>query len=150
MDQPTSIEIKIKGKEIDVKRAANAAQRRIDLETRGFDENNYIFGDGSDFEERMDDIMGILGSYDICSVDNDIIEFESEQSSYGCTSEEDIKGIANDMIKESPNVEFHIESVITDTYSEGYDLCVDADYANGELKVVTDKDYYEEDSDEEE
>ena len=44
---------------------------------------------------------------------------------------------------ESVNWYFDISAVITITYSEGYDLCVDIDYADGEMSVDTTEEYYD-------
>jgi len=98
MDQPTRIEMKIKGNALEVKRAANAAERRIDLYTSGFEAQTYAFGDGSDFEKRMDGIFGLFGSYTLKELENGDAEWDSEQESYGCISEEDIREIAEEMI----------------------------------------------------
>ena len=80
MDQPTNLEITITGKAEDVKRAALASQRRIDLDTRGFEENSYIFGDGSDFQVKMDEAM-VLGSYDFNEHEDGNAEYSTEQDS---------------------------------------------------------------------
>ena len=143
MDQPTGIEIRIIGKSMDVKRAALAAQRRIDLDTRGFEEEKYIFGDGSDFEEKIEEAVGILGDYNFDDNEDGTAEYHTEQESYACIEEGDIKGIAEDIVKTSPDVEFHMTAVITVTEWEGYDVCVDADYVNGELNVDVSEEYYE-------
>ena len=142
MDQPTNLEITINGKTEDVKRAALASQRRIDLDTRGFTESAYIFGDGSDFKEKMDEAI-VLGKYEFNEHGDGNAEYSTKQDSYGCIEEEDIKEIANDIIKVSPNVEFRIEAVITITYEDGYDLCVDAEYEGGKLTVNTSEEYYD-------
>ena len=149
MDQPTNLEITITGKTEDVKKAALASQRRIDMETRGFEESAYAYGDGSDFKEKLDEAIDILGSYGFDEKDDGTAEYSTEQESYGCVEEENIKDIANDIIKVSPNVEFHIEAVITATYEDGYDLCVDVDYTGGKLTVNTSEEYYDEEDDEE-
>ena len=150
MDQPTNIEIVIKGQGKDVKRAALAAQRRIDLHTNGFNESAYVFGDGSDFEEKMDEI---LGDYNYNEHEDGTAEYTAEQESYACIWEEDITEIAQAIVDTSPDVEFHISAVITVTYAEGYDLCVDVDYVDGKKTVSTEEAYYEgfdEDEDEDE
>ena len=148
MDQPTSLEIVIKGKGESVKRAAVAAQKGIDRNTRSFQESNYVFGDGSDFAEKMN-IIGVLGDYTYHEKEDGTAEYTTEQESYGCIWEENIKGIADAIIEVSPDVEIHIAAVITITSSEGYDLCVDVDYVDGELSIERSEDYYE-DWDEEE
>lgn len=154
MDQPTSIELRIVGNEQDVKRAALSAMARINQDTNGFVESDYSFGDGSDFEKQMSNILDLAGSFNIHQKNDGQIEFESEQESYGCVYEEDIREIANAMISVSPNIEFHIEAVITIYADEGYDLCVDVNYINGKCKVkVTEEEYDDfdnEDYDEEE
>ena len=58
--------------------------------------------------------------------------------------------IAEDIIKVSSDVEVHISAVITVTYSEGYDLCVDVDYVDGELNMDISEAYYEDWDEEEE
>jgi len=151
MDQPTNLEITIKGNKLDVKRAAIAANRRIERDTRGFDENEYVFNEES-FDDQIEEIYEILGSYEINQIEANEWEFKAEQDSYGCTEENDIKEIAEEIVRSSPNVEFHISAVITTCYEDGYDLCVDVDFVNGEMNVNTFKDYFddEEDDDEEE
>lgn len=148
MDQATTIEITILGKQEDVKRAALAAQRRIDIGTNGFEENAYEYGDGSDFKSKMDATVDILGSYNYSEQEEGKAEYRSEQESYGCEEEEDIKAIVNDIIKTSPCVEVHLSAVITVTYDEGYDLCVDIDYVDGKMSVDSFEDYYDDDDDE--
>ena len=141
MDQATNIEIRITGKAEDVKQAALAAQRRIDLDTKGFDENAYAFGDGSDFKEKLDKAINILGSYNYNEIEDGIAEYKTEQESYGCDKKNDIVGIAKDIVKTSPNVEVHISSVITAYFDEGYELCVDIDYVDGKMNVESCKEY---------
>ena len=143
MDQPTSLEIKITGKSESVKRAAFAAQRRIDLDTNGFEENKYEFLKDSDFEKKLDEAIGIYGDYGYAESEDGLAEYSTEQESYSCIWEDDIRGIANEIIKVSPDVEFHIAATITITYSEGYDLCVEVDYADGDLEVSSYEEYYE-------
>ena len=155
MDQPTTIEIRIKGDELDVKRAVLKAMARIDRDTRGFDASNYVFGDGSDFEEQMKKTLCVLGNYRIHPIENSQIEFKSVQESYGCDSDSDIKGIADAMIGVSPNVEFHIAATITADAFDGYDTYVDINYLNGELKCDVkeyhfDDEFDDEDEDEDE
>ena len=149
MDQPTNLEITIKGKAEDVKNAAFVAQRRIDLNTNGFDEGAYLYNDDQDFESRMDELI-VLGSYSYDESTDGIAEFETEQESYGCVEENDIKGIATDIIKLFPDVEIQISAVITITYEDGYDLCVDVSYSNGEMNVETSEEYYEDEYDDDE
>ena len=140
MDQPTHIEIVIKGKAKDVQRAAFAAQRRIDVNTLGFNESAYVFDDDFDFAEKMDEI---ITEYSYNELNDGTAEYTIEQESYACIWEEDITEIAQAIIDISPNVEFHISAVITVTYAEGYDLCVDVDYVDGKKTVSTEEAYYE-------
>ena len=140
MDQPTKLQITITGNSNDVKRAALAAQRRVDLYTAGFDEKAYVFGDGSDFEEKMDDTVVV---YDYTENEDGTAEYDADQESYACIEENDIVDIANEIVKTSPDVEFHISAVITVTYADGFDLCVDVDYVDGTMSVETREDYYE-------
>lgn len=74
----------------------------------------------------------------------------NKQDNYVCLDEDEIKNIAKAIMKESPNVEAHISAVITITYSEGYDLCVDVDYVDGKMSVDTSEEYYEDFEDEDE
>ena len=143
MDQPTNLKIKITGKSESVKRAALAAQRRIDLDTNGFEENAYEMTGNSDFEEKLDKAIGIYGDYSYEEAEDETSEYSTEQESYSCIWEDDIRGIANEIIKASPDVEVHISAVITITYAEGYDLCVDIDYVDGELSVDSYEEFYE-------
>jgi hypothetical protein len=150
MDQPTSLNISIKGKPEDVKRAALAAQRRIALNTKGFDENAYAFGDGSDFEQKM---RALRIRFHLDEMDDGKAEYSTEQESYACIEEEDITGIANEIIKASSAVEAHISAVITITCEEGYDLCVDIECFDGKMRVDRSEEYYddfEEDEEDEE
>lgn len=89
MDQPTNLDITIKGKTTDVKRAALVAQRRIELNTLGFDEETYSFGDGSDFEEKIADVIGLLGDYSFDENEDGTAKYYTEQDSYGCIEEEE-------------------------------------------------------------
>lgn len=142
MDLSTILKIKITGKTEEVKRAALASQRRIALDTRGFEESAYFFGDGSDFKVKMDKAI-FLGNYEFNEHGDGNAEYSTEQESYGCTEKDDIKDIANDIIKVSSNVEFHIDALITITYEEGYDLCVDVEYGGGRLTVNSSEKYYD-------
>ena len=93
MDQPTVIEMTIKGKAEDVKHAALVAQRRIDLETRGFKEAAYMYGDGSDFESKLNKAI-VFGHFSYSEKEDGTAEFSSEQDSYGCLEKKDIVDIA--------------------------------------------------------
>lgn len=134
MNQPTNLEISITGKKEDVKRAALAAQRRIDSETNSFEESTYEFGDESDFKAKMESV-DMFGSYDYNEQEDGTAVFKTEQRSYGCVTEDDIKEIVHDIIKTSPNVEAHIYADITITYPEGNYLCVDMDYVYGKTNA---------------
>ena len=149
MDQPTNLNITIKGKSDDVKRSALIAQRRIDLDTRGFKEEAYVFGDGINFETKIKGTVGISGDWDFNfeEAEDGTAVFTTEQESYGCIEEEDIVEIAKDIIKDLPDVEIHISACIT-IYDE-CDVCVDVDYVNGELKVDTSEEYYDDEEDDE-
>lgn len=149
MDQPTYLAITIKGRESNVKRAAIAANRRINIDTKGFEEKDYVFNEVS-FEQQIEDIYGVFGSYELNQISDDLWKFEAEQDSYGCIAENDIKEIAEEISKCSPDVEYHISARITITYDDGYDLCVDIDSVNGEMKVESYEDYYDEEDDDEE
>ena len=59
------------------------------------------------------------------------------------TAHEISNNIADDIIVAFPNVEIHISAGITITYDDGYDLCVDVDYAEGEKNVNSYRSYYE-------
>ena len=143
MDQPTNLEIVIKGTKEDVKRAALAAQRRIDLDTKGFEESNYVFGDGSDFETKLADTIGIFGDYKYNENEDGTAEYTTVQESYGCVEEDDIVEIVKDISTASLNVEVHISAVITDTYEEDYELCVNIDYVEGEMSVDSSEEYFD-------
>lgn len=143
MDQPTNLEITIKGKKEEVKRAALAAQRSIDFNTNGFEEEAYEYGDGLDFESKIDDAIGMLGDYNYNESSDGTADYNTEQESYGCIEEDDIKRIANDIAKISPNVEAHISAVITITSEEGYDLCVYVDYVDRKMDVYSTEEYYD-------
>ena len=139
MDQPTNIKITIKGKKEDVKLAALSAERRIDLETRGFKESEYVMG--SELEKLIEKTIYFEGDKAVCDI---------EEESYACIYDSDITDIAEEIIKVAPEVEFQIAATITITFSEGYDLCVDISYVNGEMNEEIFEEYYEgwEDEDE--
>ena len=130
--QPTSLEITIKGNVEAVKRAA---QKRIDSNTNGFDEKAYVIDDVDDFEELLDDAIGMLGDYKCNESEDGTAEYTTEQESYGCIYDTDIMEIGKAIATAAPDVEAHISAVITITYEEGYDLCVDVDYEDGELSM---------------
>ena len=135
MDQPTHIEITIKGTKENVKRAALSAQRRMDRDTRGFKEKDYVLGSGSSLEKMIEKAI------DDTEENQAVLNMEDE--SYSCIWEEDITDIAKEIIKTAPEVEFQISAVITITYAEGYDLCVDISYVDGEMNEDTYEAYYE-------
>ena len=148
MDQPTNLTITIKGNADDVKCAALAAQRKIAIfDGNELDEITYEFSDGSDFESQMEEI---LDTYEYQEDEDGNAEYSSDQESYGCIWQENITEIAEELIKIAPDLEIHISAVITVTYADGYDLCVDIDYVDGKMTVDISEDYYEElDTDEE-
>jgi len=148
MDQPTYLEMTIKGNELDVKCASIAANRRIARDTIGFDENEYVFIERS-FSAQIEKIYSSLGSYEFSQVEGDKWEFKAQQDSYGCIEEDDIKEIAEEIIQSSPNVEFHLSAVITTYNEDGYDLCVEIDFVNGEINVNTSEDYFDDEGDDE-
>ena len=150
MDEPTRLEITIRGNELEVKRAALVAQRRVELDTNGFKEEMFVFGDGSDAEEKIKKAVG-FGDFKFTKKEDGTVEYETEQESYGLIWQEDVEAIAEDIKKVSPNVEARISAVITTTSTDGYDLCVEVEYKNENIKVDVTEDYYEdEDLDEEE
>lgn len=63
MDQPTNLEITIKGDVEAVKNAAIAMQKSIKSTTRGFDENSFVVSAERDFETIMSDSIDIFGSW---------------------------------------------------------------------------------------
>ena len=149
MDQPTNIKIEIKGNKEEVKKAAFVMQRRIDKDSRNFNESNYVFDDSIDFEQKMKNLIGALGSQSYNENENGTAVYTSEQESYGCLLGDDIKEIGEDVEKASLDVEVHISAVLTVTCSEGYDLCVDVDYVDGQMKVNITEEYYEDEEDDE-
>lgn len=64
MDQPTNIEVTISGKSEEVKRAAIAAQKYMDSNTRGFNDAAYRIDDNNTFESILDEAIDIMGDYD--------------------------------------------------------------------------------------
>lgn len=141
MDQPTNLAITIKGASEAVRNAAVAMQKSIAGTTSGFDENVFIVS--RNFDAIMKDSIGILGNYDYCENEDGTAQFGTEQESYGCIEESDVRNIAKAIIESSQTVKAHISAVITATYGEGYDLCVEIDCADGKMKVETTKEYYE-------
>lgn len=88
----------------------------------------------------------------IRTIDGETVEYYSEQESYACIWEDDILDIPRVISEIAPTVKAHVSAVITITYTEGYDLCVDADCADGNVKAVIFEDhegYYDDDDDEE-
>ena len=149
MDEPTKLEITIRGNELEVKRAALVAQRRVELDTNGFKEEMFVFGDGSDVEEKLRKVI-FLGNFKFTKKEDGVVEYETEQESYGLIWQEDVEAIAEDIKKATPSVEAKISAVITATSTDGYDLCVDVEYKNEEINVDVTEDYFEdEDIDEE-
>ena len=143
MDQPTYLNIVIRGTETDVKKAALAAMRRVNLETRGFNESLYAWADGMDFHERMDQIFVVLGKYDLRQIDDHTFEFTSMQDSYACFYQEDITSIAEAILAVTPDLEFHIVAEITITAFDGFYTDVMIDYVDGELKTDVQEMYFD-------
>ena len=146
MDQPTKFEITITGNIEDVKGAALLAQKRLDNYADDLDDTCAL---DDDFESKLADAIGIMGDFDFTENEDGTAKYSTEQDNYDCVEQDDIEDIANDIVEEFPDVEFHISAVITITYEEGYDLCVDIDYADGEMSVDTSEDPYEDWDDEE-
>ena len=137
MDQPTNLNLHITGTKQNVMQAANAAVRIINRDCP----REY-------FENR---VKNTLENNFKPTGDSDMAEFSLNTESYWAVSEEDISAIADAIVQASPDVKFHLSACITITYEEGYDLCVDVDYADGEMSVDTSEEPYEDwDEDEEE
>ncbi len=165
MDQPTTITIEILGKTADVKRAALTSKRCIDWNKHGFKEEDYQFYDSPDFAERLKQLHDDdYGSFELSSGENidrkllpdgaagdadDFCVSSSEQQSYSCVAYEDIEAVAEQMVRVSPDVEFHIVAVITITNFDGYDLLVHADYKDKQLKVYSEEEYFDCEGDDE-
>ena len=143
MDQPTNIKLTIKGKAEDVTLAVLAAQKRILRDTIGFDESKFALAADAGFADTMDSLMGMLGRGRYTEHEDGTAEYSSEQESYSCIYSEDIEDIAKAVKDAAPSVEAHLAAVITVTYAEGYDLCVDIDYANGEISSTCREEYYD-------
>lgn len=149
MDQPTHLDITIKGTSENVKRAALAIQRRIDFYASNYTAGAYELKDDSDFNSVMDKLL-VLEDYEYTEGDDGSAEYTTEQDSYELIEVEDIEGLAREIITNVPEVEFHISAVLTITYADGFDLCVDIDYADGEMNVECSEEYYDNAEDEDE
>lgn len=136
MDQPTSLELHIIGTEPNVTQAANAAARLIQQDSP----SEY-------FENRVNDM---LENHFHTTKDSNMVEFSVEEECYWAIYEEDISAIADAIAQASPDVKFHLSACITMTYEEGYDLCVDIDYADGKMSVDVSEDFYDDEEDEDE
>ena len=136
MDQPTYLKLHITGAEQSVVKAANAAARIIEQDSP----RKY-------FEGRVQDLL----KYGLRITGDSNAEFSVDMDDcYWAIYEEDISTIADTIVQASPDVKFHLSARITMTYEEGYDLCVDIDYADGEMNVDTSEDFYEDDEYEDE
>ncbi len=151
MDQPTHLDITVKGTSENVKRAALAIQKRIDFYASNYNytAGAYELNDDSDFNSVMDNLLG-LEDYEYTEDDDGSAEYTTEQDSYELIEVEDIEGLAREIITNVPEVEFHISAVITITYADGFDLCVDIDYADGKMNMECSEEYYDNAEDEDE
>lgn len=129
MDQPTNLELRITGTEQSVAPAAEAAARIIAKDSP----SEY-------FEQRVKNMLeGTIKA----TADPDIVAFALNRESYWAVAEEDISAIADAIIQASPEVTLHLSARITMTYEEGYDTCVDINYASGERTVNVSYDEYD-------
>ena len=95
----------------------------------------------------MEDIVDLLCN---CSFDDNgdgTAVYETDQERYGCVEEKDIKSIAEDIVKATPLVEFHISAIMSDEFEDG-EQCIEIDYANGQMDIKISEDAYEEWDDE--
>jgi hypothetical protein len=129
MDQPTNLELRITGTEQSVAPAAEAAARIIAKDSP----SEY-------FEQR---VQNMLEGNIKATADPDIVAFALNRESYWAVAEEDISAIADEIIQASPEVTLHLSARITMTYEEGYDTCVDINYASGERTVNVSYDEYD-------
>ena len=129
MDQPTYLELHITGTEKNVTRAADSAARVINQNSP----REY-------FETR---VKNMLERNFKKNVDSNIVEFSVNEDCYWAVYEEDISQIADVIIQASPDVNFHLFARITMTYCEGYDTCVDINYASGETTIDVSYDEYD-------
>jgi len=136
MDQPTNLNLRITGTEQNVMKAANAAARIIKKDSP----SEY-------FEAR---VKNMLENNFKTTGDSDMAEFSVMEECYWAIYEEDISAIADAIVEASPDVKFHLSACITITYEEGYDLCVDIDYADGEMTKDVSEEYYEDEEEEDE
>ena len=136
MAQPTYLNLCITGTERAVAQAANAAARIIQQDSPP----KY-------FENR---VKGMLEANFKATTDSNAAEFSVREECYWAIYEEDISTIADAIVQASPDVKFHLSARITMTYEEGYDLCVDIDYADGEMSTDISEDPYEDEEDEDE
>lgn len=150
MDQPTTLNITITGTEPDVIRAAVAAKRRIDKHSVDLNEEDYSFDESLDFEKLEQGIYENAYTFSHERREDGTVSLDTEMSDYDCIEENDVREIADEIVKAAPEVEFGISAVITITFAEGYDLCVDIDYTDGQMKVETSEEYYEGFDDDEE
>ena len=121
MDQPTYLNLHITGNKQNVIQAANAAARIIQKDSP----REY-------FENRVKDMLEC--NFKIMTESN-IAEFSVNEECYWAIYEEDISEIADTIIKASPDVKFHLFARITINYCEGYETCVNINYASGETSI---------------
>lgn len=121
MDQPTYLKLHITGTEQSVTQAADSAARVINQNSP----REY-------FENR---VKNMLEHNFKKNVDSNMVEFLLNEDCYWAIYEEDISQIAAAIIQASPDVNFHLFARITMTYCEGYDTCVDINYASGETTI---------------
>ena len=129
MDQPTYLELHITGTEQNVAQAANFAARIINQNSP----REY-------FEYR---VKNMLENNLKNTIDSEVVEFSLNTESYWAIYEEDISQIANAIIQASSDVKFHLFARITMTYCEGYDTCVDINYASGKITIDVSYDEYD-------
>ena len=134
MDQPTYLKLHITGTEQNVAQAANAAIRVIQQDSPP----KY-------FENR---VKRMLEANFRTTTDSNAEFSMGEELCYWAIYEEDISTIADAIVQASPDVKFHLSARITMTYEEGYDLCVDIDYADGEMSEDVSEDPYDDEDDE--
>ena len=138
------IVINIKGQSEDVKRAALAAQRMIDLRY-GADENDYAYSEDLDFKSKIDEIINERGDWSY-SDNEGIAEYNTDQDHFGGILPENVEAIADGIIKTAPNVTFHIVSTLYSAYSavdedrDGENIYTGIDYVDEKKTVKKYKD----------
>ena len=137
MDQPTYLDLRITGTEQNVMQAAIAAIRGIkkNHDPKYVEKLLYqLLGyDSRTSKKSRKERVFFFGACGLRpSTDSDPAEFLYEDMCYWAFDEFDVDEIADAIIQDCPDVEFHLNAEITVTCYEGYHTIVDIHYVSGE------------------